>query len=187
MKVTGQEEFIGGVTIGASVVESDQEALSRKIHLRDERELSDRIKRALGASLDEEIEETQKEIKVVGAFLLKNRNSEKESVILEMMVAEKKSIRLGEKFEELISKREVLAQKVAEFVGNAGDWKMAESMLNKITPLSNALKNAVSNGYQPAEQLNRFVDYEVQRYKDIQQKFERACKSDPDLAKAAGL
>lgn len=165
----------------------EQGELSRKIRLSDERELSDRMKSVLGASLDKEIKETQKEIKEVSAFLLENRDSEKESVILEMMVAEKKSIRLGEKFEELIAKREALSQKVAEFVGNVGDWKMAESMLNKITPLANALKNAVSNGYQPAEQLNRFVDYEVQRYRDIQQKFERVCKADPELAKAAGL
>lgn len=165
----------------------DQKEGLRKLQLKDEQELSDKIIGTLGAPIDKEAGETQKEIKEVGAFLLKNRDSEKESVILEMMIAEKKAIRLDKKFEELTAKRDGLAQRVAEFVSAAGDYKMAESMLDKIQPLHNALANAVNNGYQPAEQLSRFVSYELQRYKDIQAKFERVCSKDHEMAKAAGL
>lgn len=168
--------------------QTDEQAEAlRKIRLGDEQKLSSDIMKALGSSIDKKIQDTQNEIKEVGAFLLKNRNSENEKIIIEMFVAEKKSVRLDEKFEELTTQRDKLTQSVGEFVGIAGDYKMAESMLDKITPLSNALANAVNNGYQPAEQLSRFVSYEVQRYKDIQSRFINACKANPEMAKASGI
>lgn len=165
----------------------EQAEAGRKIRISDDSHLRDKIIGALGNSIDCAIEETRKEIKGASAFMLKHRNTEDEKIIMEMLVAEKKAARLEDKLLELIEKHDQLSQRVSQFVGLAGDYKMAESMLDKIKPLSNALVNAVNNGYQPAEQLNRFVSYEVQRHKDIQAKFERACNADNEMAKAAGL
>lgn len=159
----------------------------RKMKLDDEVQLKEKIMSTLGAKINQEIESTRNEIKEVSAFMLKNKNSEDEKIIMEMLVSEKKASRLDDKLIELMESMDQLSIRVAQFVGLAGDYKMAESMLDKITPLHNALVNAVNNNYHPAEQLNRFVAYEIQRYKDIQAVFERACVKDPDIAKAAGI